>query len=269
MPARLSHPAPSRTVRHSGIYTFDLSAVPWKDAGKQGLYHKLVRYDAETSLSLGMLAFDPLTRSGLHQHLGTACSFFVDGGLTDYQGSATIGEAGINIPGATHDAISYGRSVMITRLEGPVIYPPSDDGVHSLHAGAYQQEFVNQRPEVPADIQVRVDAVPVVAVNRYVTRQMIFDYVPTGDRRRFVQLRLLPGARIPRHRLSGLVEWYVRAGEVMVGNERAVAGDFVILEPGIELSFTSNFGCCLLAWAEGSIEWVDDTSLGELYGFNF
>lgn len=31
----------------------------------------------------------------------------LDGGLTDYQGAIELREAGINLKGATHDAVAY------------------------------------------------------------------------------------------------------------------------------------------------------------------
>ena len=55
---------------------------------------------------LGLIAFDPFTRSGLHQHQGIATSFILEGGLSDYLGPVHQHEVGINYRGSTHDAIA-------------------------------------------------------------------------------------------------------------------------------------------------------------------
>ena len=99
-------------VRHAPgkVYAYDMLQAPWSEAGRPGFYHKAVRGDRERGLFLGLLSFDPLTRTGVHQHLGVAVSYFLDGSLTDYWGAAVAGQAGINLKGATHDAVSYGKT---------------------------------------------------------------------------------------------------------------------------------------------------------------
>ena len=96
------------------------TTLKWQTAGKAGLALKPVREDREKGRFLGLVGFEPVTRSGLHQHLGVATSFILDGGLTDYQGAIELHEAGINLKGATHDAVAYQRSLMVSRLEAPV-----------------------------------------------------------------------------------------------------------------------------------------------------
>jgi len=91
------------------VYSYDAASLPWQETGRPGLHQRMVRADRERGLSLGMIALDPMTRTGLHQHQGTAISYFLDGILYDYDGQVVRGQAGINLRGATHDAISYTR----------------------------------------------------------------------------------------------------------------------------------------------------------------
>ena len=62
--ARLARTAAVTTVR---VYAAD--DLKWHTAGKTGLSLKPVREDREKGLFLGLVGFEPLTRSGLHQHL--------------------------------------------------------------------------------------------------------------------------------------------------------------------------------------------------------
>jgi hypothetical protein len=84
-----------------GVYVFDPAEMAWQDAGKTGVAQKTGRRDGERGWFLGLIGMEPMVRSGLHQHQGVATSYFVDGGLTDYQGAIRTGEVGINLKGAT------------------------------------------------------------------------------------------------------------------------------------------------------------------------
>src|SRR3954471_1495955 len=106
------------------VRVYAATDLPWQSAGKDGLSLKPVREDREKGRFLGWVGFEPVTRSGLHQHLGVATSFVLEGGLTDYFGAVTLHEAGINLKGATHDAVAYQKTLLVSRLEAPVLYPP-------------------------------------------------------------------------------------------------------------------------------------------------
>ena len=259
-----------------GVYLFDAADIAWRAAGKDGVMQKVVRRDDEHGQFLGMIAMEPMVRSGLHQHQGTATSFFVDGGLTDYQGVIALHQAGVNLKGATHDAIAYQRTLFVARLEAPVTYPPQDGPLHGLHAGARHAMLTNPAPEVPPDINVTVDALALRATGcPGVMRQDIFDYAQTTDDHRFVQLAIRPQAHIARLRPTALTELWVRAGLIEVDGRVAAAGSFVILEPGAEVSLASPFGALLLAWAEGPAHWIDPpapsgdgpTARADLFGY--
>ena len=109
-----------------GTYVYDPAAIDWCGAGKDGVVQKVVRRDDERGRFLGLIGMEPMVRSGLHQHQGVATAYFLDGGLTDYQGPILAGQVGINLKGATHDAIAWQRTLMVARLEAPVTYPPED-----------------------------------------------------------------------------------------------------------------------------------------------
>lgn len=245
----------------------DMAAMPWAEAGKPGLYQKVVYADLERGRFLGLIRFDPEVRSGLHQHLGVATSYFLAGSLTDFGGSAVRGQAGINLRGDTHDAVSYDGCLLAARLEAPVIYPEDAEMLHRLHTGATRSAFLQISPEIRPDINVTVaDLREIPTSIARVGRQTIFDYAPAETDHRFVALRLQPGAEIPAHRNGAVVDWFVLAGDVEVGGATAHADCFVTAGPGDTVTARSRAGCYLLAWAEGPVAWTD-ADLPDLYGF--
>ena len=249
------------------VYAYDMMDLAWQAMPRAGLYQKLVREDREAGRYLGLIAFDPFARTGLHQHLGTAISYFLDGSLHDYDSEAVRGQAGINVKGATHDAFAYNRCLIAARLEAPVIYSPADGAEGRVHTSARAAEIVNRNPEAPPDFNVTVDAVrPSATTIAGVSRRMIFDYATTGDDRRFVQLSLLPGSAVPPHRTRALVECFLIAGDVDINGQKVCGGAFVVIEPETEVSIRSSYGAKLLAWAEGPIDWCD-RDRPDIYGF--
>jgi hypothetical protein len=239
-----------------------MNAQPWQATANAGLWLKPVRHDDELGLYLGLVRFDAETRSGLHQHQAVATSFVVDGGLTDYHGSLKMHQAGINIKGSTHDAISYRHTVLASRLEGPVLYPPQSD-ITGVHAGSRYGTFRNLDPDVPPEINVEVDALPRQSCGiPGVARQTIFDYAGTGTDHRMAQLNLKPGTALT-FRVSELTEFWVRGGLVRVGDQDAHANSFVVCEPGARVELASPFGALLIAWAQGP----EQDSGGDLFGY--
>jgi hypothetical protein len=261
-----STPAGARDAR--GPYVCDAAALDWVEAGRPGLALKPVRYDAQRGEYLGLVGMEPGVRTGTHQHLGVASSFFLDGALTDYQGTCETGQVGINLAGATHDAIAYRRTLLVSRLEGPVAYLPEEDALSALHAGSHLTAFENPDPARPADINLTLAALPSVdAVAPGASRRMVFDYRGTGHARRLLELALRPGASLPRLRTTARVELWVFSGAVELEGRVAHANCFAILEPDTELTLRSRFGARLLVWAEGPVQWVDRDPGGELLGF--
>ena len=258
----------ARSHRLAGkVYAYDMLEAPWTDTGLAGLRQKIVRIDRERGLFLGMLAFEPMTRTGLHQHQATAISYFLDGSLCDYSGVASAGMAGINLRGATHDAIAYSRCLLAARLEGPVTYPP-ERGHATVHAGSRPDDIVNAAPEIMPDINVQVDALPVLTTTLPgVTRRLVFDYAGTDTDRRLVQLSLLPGAHLPAHVTSSPIEYFLLGGDIRVNGKVAAGGSFVVIEPDAEIKVASTYGARLLAWAEGPVSWTDGRARPDCYGF--
>ncbi|MBL8347922.1 MAG: hypothetical protein JNN03_20985 [Rubrivivax sp.] len=248
----IAHP----TLSH-GVQVFEQSAVPWQDTSEPGLRLKPVRYDDERGHYLGWVGFAPMARSGLHQHRGVATSFVVDGGLTDYHGSLGLHEAGINLCGATHDAVSYQNTLLVSRLEGPVIYPREHGDLSGLHAGSRHDEVRNPAPDVPPDINVPVDRLPAHQTGiAGLRRQTVFDYAGTGSAHRFVQLQMAPGCDLPAWRASARVDFWVRGGRLVVEGQTVLANSFVVVDAGATMRMGSPNGALVLAWAEGPEEWL-------------
>lgn len=249
----------------SGIYAFEVESMPWLDTPRGTAREKPIRRDAASGLFLGLVAFDAHSRSGVHQHLGTATSYFLSGSLTDYQGTTGEGCIGINLRGATHDAVSYPGCSLVSRLEGPVVIPDGDRAIHP-HAG--QGALRNARPENPPDITVVLDrATPVATRFAGVARRPLFDYAGTGDDRRLCALTLWPRTPPLRVRHEAVTDLFVLAGDLHVDGSRVHGPAFVLFEPGAEATLHSEYGCTLLAWAEGPGWCVERPDAAELYGF--
>ena len=65
--------SPART---GGVHVYAMAERPWRELPRAGVKEKAVRRDARTGHYLGLLAFEPMACSGLHQHLGTALTYF-------------------------------------------------------------------------------------------------------------------------------------------------------------------------------------------------
>ena len=245
----------------SGVHIADMSERPWRATAKAGLWTKPLREDHAAGEFLGLVRFDPFVRSGLHQHQGVATSFVIDGGLTDYFGSVGLHQMGINVRGSTHDAMAYQNTVLVSRLEGLVTYPPAAH-ISGVHAGSVHGDFVNSAPDVPPELNVSVDALPAEATGIFgVSRQMVFDYTGTGANHRLLQLTLRPHTEL-EFTAGGLTDFWVRGGELQVNGHTAHANCFVMCASGAHVHIASPFGALLLVWAEGA-----DHSGGNLFGF--
>jgi hypothetical protein len=248
----------------AGVQVIDMQTHGWQTTANPGLHLKPIRHDNERGLFLGLVKFDAFTRSGLHQHQGLATSFVIEGGLTDYHGSIKLHEAGINLNGATHDAIAYSPTVLVSKLEAPVIYPP-DTQISGVHAGSKAQNFSNPAPMEPPEINIQIDDLPKFQTGYSgVTAQTIFDYASLKQNRRYCQIHITPQSSLD-FKIEERTELWVRGGNLTVNGQNAYANCFIICEPGAHISMTSPFGALLLAWAEGPE--VSNSGQGNLFGF--
>jgi hypothetical protein len=257
------------------VFVHDATKSPWVEAGKPGLFQKLVRGDEQKGEFLGLLGFEPLVASGLHQHTGVTTTYMLSGSLTDYWGTYKEGVTGINLEGSTHDAICYTKCSMVNRLEAPVLYP-QDFALHTLHHGSRHGEFSNPAPEMTPTMNIDVMGLPVIAtLAAGVTRRMIFDYGKAAQHgrpgasanHRHVCLSLLPQTKIPIFHITAPTEFFVLGGEISVNGTAAGPATFVIVEPDTDIELHSEFGAMLLAWADGPTGWIDKPSSSDLFGF--
>lgn len=252
----------------NGVYMIDAGTMPWEATGKDGLALKTVRDNQSKGHFLGAVGFEPLMRSGLHQHQGVATSYFVQGGITDYSGSSRPRDVGINLKGATHDAIAYDKALLISKLEGPVTYPEDSGELHHLHSGAHHGSVINERPDQPPNIYVPTEDSPVFDSGvAGVDRVMLFDYAGVGDNHRMVLWRMAPGKTIPAFRPTAPLEFWVEAGDISVNGTPAHANCFVICEPGDAITVTSQFGARVFVWIEGPGEPVELAHPDLLFGY--
>lgn len=255
--------SPETHRRSPGVYVYDLATLPWRDTERGTAREKAVRRDDGNGLFLGMLEFDPLSRSGVHQHRGVATSYFLSGSLTDHQTTTREGSVGINLSGATHDAVSYGGCLLVSRLEGPVAVP--EDSL-AIHPHADKARVRNAAPETPPDITVELATAHAVATRLPgVVRRPLFDYSGTGYARRMCALQFLAGTEPHQLLHSALTDLFILAGDLQVDAQAVHGPSFVVIEAGTTVSLGSEHGCSLLAWAEGPA--MTDRQ-AELYGFN-
>jgi hypothetical protein len=260
--------APYQRERRERVHVFDASALPWLETPNPGLRMKPIRLDDERGEFLGLIAFEPFVRSGLHQHQGVATSFVLEGSLTDYHGAVRQHEVGINVRGSTHDAMAYVKSVLVSKLEGPVTYPTDAGVLSGIHAGSRYEDFRNPAPDVPPEINVDIETVaPVETGVAGLRRRMIFDYAGSSGDRRMVQWQLRPETTLPAWQASEWVEFWVRGGQIDVNGRAAHANCFVVVEPGATVRIAAPFGALLLAWAEGRESWADASQAANLFGF--
>lgn len=240
------------------IHLIEGASLEWQPTAEPGLRLKPVRYDNERGHFLGLVEFASMARSGLHQHTDVAISFVLAGGLTDYHGHLGLHQAGVNLRGATHDAVAYQPTLLVARLQGPVLYPRERSELTGLHAGSRHAEIRNPAPDVPPEVNVPVDSLPVAQTGvPGVTRQTVFDYAGTGHAHRFVQLSMRPGSQCPAWRAGGLTEGWVRGGLLEIDGRIAAANTFVVIEPGATVRCASPHGALWLAWAEAPESWLE------------
>jgi len=253
--------------RNELVHVFDATPMPWEPQARPGLEMKTIRIDDDRGEFLGQIRFAPLVRSAVHQHQGVATSFVLEGGLTDYHGPVNQHEMGINFLGSTHDAMAYVPTVLVSKLEGPVTYPPSERQISGIHAGSTYAEFRNPAPDVAPEMNIVVDRVVTVETGiAGLRRQPIYDYGGSGLARRVLQWRLRPETVVPAWQASDWTELWVRGGEIVVNGQKAHANCFVVVEPGATVRMESPFGAIAIVWAEGR-ESLAAGSSANLLGF--
>jgi len=258
----------SRQRREDRTLVFDATPMPWEVQARPGLEMKTIRIDDDRGEFLGLIKFDRFTRSAVHQHQGVATSFILEGGLTDYHGPVNQHEVGINYLGSTHDAMAYVPTVLVSKLEAPVTYPPSEQLISGIHAGSTYRDFRNPAPDVAPEVNVPIDrVVPMETGVAGLRRQPIYDYGGSGLQRRLLQWRVRPQTTVPAWRAGDWVELWVRGGELIVNGERAFANCFVVVEPGATVELASPFGAIALVWAEGRESMRDAAPGISLFGF--
>ena len=262
-----SRTSPIRGARPD-VYVSRKETLQWKDASKAGLRLAPVHEDRETGHFLGLLGFEAMAASGLHQHTDAAFSYMLSGCIRDYAGKTQEGEMGINLAGATHEAIAYVPSVVASRLDGHVLYAGEeyDDAPH-LHAGGRVGNFKHQRPEDAPTINVDVEGTPASMTSvAGVSRRLIHNYHGTAHDFRSAALTLNPGTRVPPFTTSAPIEIFVIAGCFEINGQLATAGGFCIVEGNAQVQLSSANGAFLVAWSEAPVQWLDDER-PDLFGF--
>ena len=266
-----AHPASSRLPnRAPRVSVYDMAATEWVPSGPPGIWQQNIRSGPDAGRWFGGVRFEPLSRSGVHRHLGPAASYILSGSLMDHVTRMSGGQALINLTGAVHDVICYDASLFVARVDGPILYPRDEDGV--LNELGFEADRAGESVDAtigqPSDIRIEVDALtPVPGPVPGITRRALYDYAGQPWRARSVQLVLDPRTRVPEHRVTGMTDLFVLAGEVRVGDLAAGSGCYVVVDADTELTLTSRYGARLLAWADGPVRWTDGVERGDLYGY--
>lgn len=222
--------------------------LPWVPVGRGGTEAKVLRLDPTVGASVTLLRFAEGTTTGLHTHLALATSYFLQGALQDFQGHAGEGELGVNLPGATHDACALQTSVLVSRLDGPVMALELSD---ELRGPDRDDQLTPVRTDVlgPPDINVRVGDLPwEPTAFDGVERRTLWQ---AGPNQAVAVLRLHPGAQVPRHLHLRALDAYVLTGELRDEQGTYAAGDYARTGAGTRRSLVSSTGCEVLVWADG------------------
>lgn len=256
-------------INDAKVFVCAKEDLRWVDASRPGLRLAAVHEDRGNGRFLGLLGFDTMASSGLHHHIDIAFSYFLSGGLTDYAGTTTAGQMGINMPGATHDAIAYLPTLMASRLDGPVLYAPGVGGADAphLHAGGRSASFVNPRPEESPDVSIFVERLmPHSTSVAGLSRRLICDYKGTSHDFRNTAITMIPGTRVPAFTTSAPLELFVIGGGMKVNGQLVLSGGFCVIEAESQVEMSSSFGAYFLAWSEGPVKWLN-SERSDLFGF--
>ncbi|MBT6273666.1 MAG: hypothetical protein HOI95_05975 [Chromatiales bacterium] len=245
-----------------------MSELPWVASGKDGVLSQILRYDTDNGRFFGAARFEPMSRSGVHRHLGPAVSYMLEGSLSDHDNDVHAGQAYINLTGAVHDVICYRSALAVARVDGAILYP-NDEGIfYRLGDAAGEGQSVDDTLGGRTNLYIDVDALDPVSSNiDGANSRHIYDYANDPWEARFAQVSLAPGSSIPAHETGGLVDWFVIAGEVTVNDQRAGSGSYVTIEPSTTTHVSSRYGCRLLAWSDGPCKWLDGGTY-DIYGFD-
>jgi hypothetical protein len=247
-----------------------MSAAEWVPSGPAGVEQQNIRSDPAAGRWFGGVRFAPLSRSGIHRHLGPAASMMLSGSLIDHAARMTGGQAVINPTGAVHDVICYDASIFVARIDGPILYPRDTYGVLSELGAEASKEgeaidtTIGERPHIIIDIETQVAVEGPVSG---VSRRALYDYAGQPHRARYSQLMLAPGTLVPAHVAGGMTDLFVLAGEIRLGDATAGSGCYVTIDAETELTLATTYGARLLAWADAPVRWLDGRERGDLYGF--
>src|SRR6185437_6451504 len=135
-------------------------AAEWVPSGPRGIWQQNIRSDSANGRWFGGVRFEPLSRSGVHRHLGPAASYMLSGSLVDHVTRMSSGQALINLTGAVHDVICYDAALVVARVDGPVLYPRDEDGVLASLGAEAEKAGVSMDATVgqPADVLINVEA---------------------------------------------------------------------------------------------------------------
>lgn len=256
-------------ARERRVSVYDMGALTWKESGPEGIWQQDIRSDKTAGRYFGGVRFASLGRSGVHRHLGPAASYLLSGSLIDHATNAVGGQAFINMTGTVHDAICYAPALVVARVDGAVVYPSDQNGVlnelglQAAESGEQVDTTLGQAPTLSITVG---DLTPVPGPVPGAARRLLYDYANEAWQARYSQILLLPDTKIPAHRTTGMTDLFVISGELRLGEERAGAGCYVVIEADAELEIESRYGARVLAWSDGPAQWLDGEARGDLYG---
>ena len=105
------------------VAVYDMADTEWVPSGPRGVWQQNIRSDPAAGRWFGGVRFEPLSRSGLHRHLGPSASYMLSGSLVDHVNRIAGGQALINVTGAVHDVICYDAALVVGASTGRCYIP--------------------------------------------------------------------------------------------------------------------------------------------------
>lgn len=256
------------------IQIFDALNAPWTPAGEKGVYSKTFRADDLSGDYFGLVKLDPLTRTGLHQHLGVAGAFILQGDMIDQDDTAGPLDTVYNVGGLIHEAVTYEGLTLVSRNRGRTIYAEQGSALFP-ESGPLKGAFDKALAETAATyVMPAADALGGACSSSFVSSEKIlFDGRGLGNLAPpHVCLLAAFKAGVEKELcVEALLEGFVLGGELGLAAKdedarRVPGGAAFVIAPGSVFALTCPYGARIVLWSEGVVRSTERPE-DRLFGF--